>query len=239
MISIENKNVFASVLTAFVRLSKIYGTHQRTIKIMLKLKNFQIARAIIVISLFAIFSSACSSLNQNNSSVSQTNVNISQPQRRPTRDPNAVKYFESVEEIAKIKAAFAEKIGGEVKILEMNLAENYSEIQAQDPRKPENVDQYTYRDGAMEKVVPVKISGSGKLEDNLFNINDVATEKIPDLVREAMERSKDLEDPKPSLVRLELDHKGKPEINVSISSTRKNALMVCDAKGNVIRYQRY
>ena len=79
----------------------------------------------------------------------------------------------------------------------MNLAENYAQIQAQDPQKLENVDQYTYRDGAFERIVPVKISGDVKLEDNLISLNDVALEKIPDLVREAMERSKDLENPNP------------------------------------------
>lgn len=110
------------------------------------------------------------------------------------------------------------------------MAENYAQIQAQDPQKLENADQYTYRDGAFERIVPVKISGDGKLEDNLISLNDVALEKIPDLVRESMERSKDLENPKPSLVRIELDHKGKPEINVSINSTRKNALMVWTPK---------
>ena len=206
---------------------------------MLIQKKSQVAFSLVAVALIVGSSLACSFLRQNTSSVSQTNVNISQPQGRPTRDPNAPKYYESVEELNKIKAAFKEKIGGELKILEMNLAENYSQIQAQDPNKPENVDQYTYRDGAMEKVVPVKISGSGKLEDNLFKLDDMPLEKIPDLVREAMERSKDLEEPKPSLVRLDLNHQGKPEIHVSITSTRKNALMVCDAKGNVIRYQRY
>jgi len=201
-------------------------------------KKFQIAFSIFFFSLI-LGSSACSYLRQNNSPDSQTNVNALQPQRRPTRDPNAPKYYESVEEIGKIKAAFKERIGGEVKILEMNLAENYSQIQAQDPNKPENVDQYTYRDGALEKVVPVKISGSGKLEDNLFKLDDIALEKIPELMRDTMERSKDLEDPKPSLVRIDLNHQGKVEIHLNVNSARKNAYMVCDAKGKFIRYQRY
>jgi len=117
---------------------------------MLLSKPFQTALAIAGISLIVGLSGACNILRQNDSSVSQANANLIQPQGRPTRDPNAVKYFESVEEINRIKAAFAEKIGGEIKVLEMNLSENYAQIQAQDPKKPENVDQYAYRDGAME-----------------------------------------------------------------------------------------
>jgi len=205
---------------------------------MLSLKPFQIALVITGIFL-TIGSSACSFLRQNNSSVSQSNVNASQPQRRPTRDPNAVKYFESVEEMNKIKAVFAEKIGGELKVMDFTVAENYAITQAQSPQNPENIDQYSYRNDAFEKVVPVKLSGDGKLEDNLFNINDVALEKIPELVREAMERSKDLENPKPQLVRVALDNKGKINISVAINSTRKNASLDADAKGNITGYSRF
>jgi len=200
---------------------------------MLLPKSFQFALAIVGISV-VVGASACN-LSGNNTSVSQSN--IAQPQGRPTRDPNAVKYFESVEEINRSKAAFAEKIGGEIKITKMRIYEDYSEIQAQNPQKPENVDRYTYRNGALEKVVPVQIIGSGNLEDNLFKLNDVAIEKIPELVREAMERSKDLENPKILVVQIVLSTTGIPQILVNVNSTRKNAMMTCDFKGNIISYQ--
>lgn len=183
--------------------------------------------------------SACNLIRQNDASANQSNAAASEPATRPTRDPNAPKYFESVEEINRIKSAFVDKIGGEVKILHLNLGEAYAEIQAQDPKKPENVDEYTYRNGALEKVVPVKLSGPGKLEDNLFKLNDVALEKIPELVRDALERSKDLENPKSSLVRIELSNDGKIEIHANVSSDRKNAFLVSDAKGKFIEYRRY
>lgn len=198
-------------------------------------KNLQTALIIVGVSV-TIGSSACN-LAGDKSSVSQSNIVL--PQRRPTRDPNAVKYFESVEEINKIKAVFAEKVGGDLKVLYMNLDDNYAEIQAQNPQKPENVDQFSYRDDAFERTMPVKISGSGKLEDNLIDLKDVALEKIPDLVRDAMERSKDLEDPKPSSVRIDMSSAGKVQINININSTRKNASLVCDAKGGFVRYSRY
>lgn len=195
----------------------------------------------IVFTFVGVFStlllfSACNLMRQNEAPVNQP-IAVSSP--RPTRDPNAPKYFESVEEINRIKKAFAEKVGGEMKVLHLNMSENYADIQAQDPRKPENVDEYVYRNGAIEKVVPVKLSGPGKLEDNLFKLDDVALEKIPELVREAMERSKDLENPKPSLVRIELSSDGKIEVHANISSDRKNAYLVSDAKGKIIEYRRY
>jgi hypothetical protein len=99
-------------------------------------KIFQTALAVAGASL--IVGAAACNLAGNKSSVGQSNIIL--PQARPTRDPNAVKYFESVEEINKLKAAFTEKIGGEVKILEMSVAENYAQMQVQDPQKLENVD---------------------------------------------------------------------------------------------------
>lgn len=203
---------------------------------MAKLKVLRIVLSAVGIFPLLFFFSACNPPLQYQNPGNQP-INASSP--RPTRPPNAAKYFESVEEINKIKTAFTEKVGGDVKILYLNLSENYSEIQAQDPKKPENVDQYSYRDGAIEKVLPVKLSGSGKLEDNLFKLNDVALEKIPELVRDAMERSKDLENPKPSLVRIELSRDGKIEIHSNISSDRKSAYLVSDAKGKFVEYRRY
>lgn len=197
-------------------------------------KTFLFVLSILSVSFLG---SSCST--PNNQAVNGLDANSAQPQRRPTRAPDAVKYFESVEEINKIKAVFAEKVGGELKVLYLNLDDNYAEIQAQNPQKPENVDQYSYRDDAFERVLPVKISGSGKLEDNLFNLKDVALEKIPELMRDAMERSKDLENPQPSSVRIELNHEGKVEIDLNVNSTRKNAFLVADAKGKFIRYTRY
>lgn len=195
--------------------------------------------SLFVLGILSILSPCLSCSSANNQAVSGSNVNSSYPQKRPTRAPDAVKYFESVEEINKIKATFAEKVGGELKVLYLNLHDNYAEIQAQNPQKPENVDQYSYRDDAFERVLPVKISGSGKLEDNLFNLNDVALEKIPELMRDALERSKDLEDPKPSGVRIDINSRGKLEIHLNVSSTRKNAFLVADAKGKFVEYTRY
>lgn len=200
-------------------------------------KSFQTALFAAAI-FFAAGFSACKTADGNSSAV-QPNP-VATPFVRPTRDPNAVDYFESADQINRIKAAFTEKIGDDVKFISFQINENYAITKAQDPKKPENVDEYTYRDGAMEKVVPVKLSGPGKLEDNLINLNDVALDKIPELVREALARSKDLEGAKAVQVRVAPDiMKGKPQISVDIVATRKNAMLVSDEKGKIISYKTF
>lgn len=200
---------------------------------MLFAKYFQTALAIT--SVFIVASSSACNFSDGNSSVGQSNINQSFGQ--PKRDPNAVKYFESVEEINRSKAAFAEKIGGDIKITSMRIYEDYVEMQAQDPQKPENVDRYTYRNGALDKVDPVELIGGGKLEDNLFKLNDVAIEKIPELTREAMERSKNMENPKILVVQIVLSVSGIPEILVNVKGTRKHVMLTSDIKGNIISYR--
>lgn len=202
---------------------------------MFTVKYFQ--TALLIACAFLISgAAACSSAGSNSPSAT---TGAATPFVMPTRDPNAVKYFQSVEEIKKIKSAFSEKAGGELKVMDFILAENYAVTKAQDPKKPENVDEYTYRDGALEKVVPVRLSGPGKLEDNLLKLDDIALEKIPDLVREAAERSKDLENPEVVLVRIAPSFRGKPEINVDVRSARKNAMLTSDGKGNIVEYKTY
>ena len=198
---------------------------------------------LIAIFALVIVVSACNFLKSNDST---GQPNSGYPQQQPTRDANAVPYFSSVEEINKIKAVFTEKVGGDIKPLYIYFLSDYAELQAQDPKKPENVDQYSYRNDVFERQIPVKLSGPGKLKDNLFNLNDVALEKIPELVKDALERSKDLENPKVSIVRIALDpsfitqkSKNKPEIRINIEGTRKNASMTADAQGKVLDYHKY
>lgn len=201
----------------------------------------------IAVGITAILSfSGCNFIGSNNSAggLSSNSPNL---QARPTRDPNAVNYFESVEELNKMKAAFAERVGGKMKVLYIQMGENYAEIQAQDPNKPENVDQYRYRNGEMEKVLPVKLSGPGKLENSLFDYDDVNLDKIPELVAEAKKRAKDLEGMKASGLRIERglmivrkpSDANEPMINISVSGTRKGAYLKADLKGNNLEYKEY
>lgn len=91
-------------------------------------------------------------------------------------------------------AKFKEKIGGRVKALTLTTyspkySGGFAVLQAQDPQKPENIDSYEYKnDGTVTGPTPVTVSGSGKLEDNLFDLDEVNFAATPALAKEAVSR---------------------------------------------------
>ena len=85
--------------------------------------------------------------------------------------------------------AFKGKVGEDFKGLQItvnfNSASNRAELQAQDPAKPANVDAYEYTGTDVDGPTPVKLTGDGSLEENLFAASEVAWEKLPDLFEQA------------------------------------------------------
>jgi hypothetical protein len=84
--------------------------------------------------------------------------------------------------------AFKGKLG-EFKALELtvnfNSASSRAQLEAQDPAKPANVDAYEFTGSAVSGPEPVKLTGDGNLEENLFSVTEVAWEKLPDLFEQA------------------------------------------------------
>jgi hypothetical protein len=60
-----------------------------------------------------------------------------------------------------------------------------AEVQAQDPAKPANVDEYTVKDGSVSKPVPVKLTGDGSLEENVFDPSTIAWDKLQSMMNQA------------------------------------------------------
>lgn len=91
-------------------------------------------------------------------------------------------------------AKFKEQIGGPVKALSLTTyspkySGGFAVLQAQDPKKPENIDSYEYKnDGTVAGPTPVTVSGSGKLEDNLFDLDEVNFAATEALAKEAVSR---------------------------------------------------
>ena len=85
---------------------------------------------------------------------------------------------------AKLVKQYEQHLGGPFKALKLSLYPTYAFLEAQDPNAPKNVDQYPFRNGAIEESEPVRLSFvRGKLEDNLFDPREVALEKLPELIR--------------------------------------------------------
>jgi hypothetical protein len=84
--------------------------------------------------------------------------------------------------------AFKAKLG-EFKALELTVNFNSSgsraQLQAQDPAKPANVDAYVFTGKAVSGPEPVKLTGDGSLEENLYSVTEVAWDKLPAMFDEA------------------------------------------------------
>jgi hypothetical protein len=158
----------------------------------------------------------------------------------PVPMPAAEDFFES-DVLTEFEPKMTEKIGGEVKALDLSVYENFVKIQVQDPQKKENVDSYDYKNGIISEPVPVRLYGGGSLEQNLFKLKEVNLARIPELIDEAREKSQELEGAKVThvIVKKELPFSNKVKIRVYLSGTRKSAWLVADADGKVIEYKTF
>ncbi len=140
----------------------------------------------------------------------------------------------TAERLPKVLAAYHQALPGKIRVLDLKIYERYARMQVQDPAKPENVDQYDYR-GRVSDLVPVKLAGHGDLEDNLFDLDEVALDRIPALVEEAAARMP-MEGATMGyvLVRRGLPFSKDVQITIFMDGTRKSGRLKADAKGRVI-----
>src|SRR5436305_14956195 len=136
--------------------------------------------------------------------------------------------------LPKVIAAYHKALPGKVRALDLKIYEHYASIQAQDPAKPENVDQYDYR-GRVSEPIPVKLHGHGDLDDNLFDLDEIAFDRIPALVEKAVARMP-MEGGAVGyiLVRRGLPFTNGVRITVYLDGTRKSGIVKADAKGRVL-----
>ena len=131
-------------------------------------------------------------------SAANTSSNSGTDNRRSTDPPtgkkSGEKLYESKSQLHEFLTALTTAVGTEnPKLLKLSFYDSYAMAEVQDPAKPENIDGYTWRDGKLSPPNPVKILGSGKIEDNVFPLKDVNVEGLPDLTEELMAKLKDVE----------------------------------------------
>lgn len=80
------------------------------------------------------------------------------------------------------------RVGGSAQALELVIYRHRLVLQAQDPKDPRRVLQYRYQDGRISDAVEVELRGTGMLEDNLFPLDKVNLQGVPDLCDEALRR---------------------------------------------------
>lgn len=137
--------------------------------------------------------------------------------------------------------AFEKELGELPMATEVYLYEgDYAIGEFQDPDQPENLDSYTYRDGALEPPAPVHVSqfDIDNFPNVMFGLDEVNWAAVPLLVSEALARlGPQIEGAEVSAVsvhRLGSLDQGKPTFSVSVSGTRRNGSMRATADGTVI-----
>ncbi len=153
----------------------------------------------------------------------------------PPVPPPALSYYEgthAAEGIQQIRA----KVGEPFRVLKISIDDDSIMLQAQDPKKPENVDEYWLTRGVLKPSTPVRLFGQTDqetLEANLFDPADVDFTKIPDLVREADAKIQ-LEGREMSGVSINRDmfDEHRPiQVDVDYNGTRKHGYLRADRKG--------
>jgi len=170
-------------------------------------------------------------------------VNLAVP--TPERTKPAGPLWEEPQ-FSKMMAEYQKALPGKRHALVFTIDADSAQLQVQDPAKPENVDAYQCHDGQLQGPIPVRLYGGGKLEDNLFDWDQVAVDRIPALVKTAKEKVPleggkviEVKVRQDEEVHIDLQHGGPPmiqvlRIHVALEGTRRIGALVADAKGNVI-----
>ena len=127
------------------------------------------------------------------------------------------------------------KTGPEARALKLIVFSDRIVLQVQDQSRPKNVDQYVFRSGAVEGPVPVKLKGTGKLEDNLFPLSEAKLDIIQPLITRAIEAAR-VEDGQVTKVVLKrnLPKSMDVQFRVYIVGPRRDATVDADKDGRVL-----
>lgn len=191
------------------------------------------ALAVLILA-FAVL--GCRNLTKRTSYSNNNNRGTTSTPTRTNADENLFEQGRMKE----VVAMFEKEVGGDTKVLQFTIYKNFSTLQAQDPNKPENVDEYTYRNGKVDKR-PVKLYGSGKLEDNLFPLSDVNMDAVSTLADEIQNKAKEngiegAKDPY-MIIKKNLPFSNKVIWRLYLSGTRKDVRIEADVNGKVTKVE--
>lgn len=155
----------------------------------------------------------------------------------PSQPARLVSYYEgtnAADAVAQVRA----KVGEPFRVLNVSIYRDRVTLQAQDPKKKENVDEYVVESGVLKPPKPVHLIGIGAddaktLEANLFDPATVDLAKIPDLIHEADQKVQ-IEGRTFGGVDIRRDmfeSDGPVRIDMDYSGTRKNGYLRTDRHG--------
>lgn len=124
---------------------------------------------------------------------------------------------------------------GPILVTSFDLYDHYAIFEAQDPRKPENLDRYTYRDGVLEDSEPVHVDQSllDDLPNRLFALSEVNWAAISTLSETALVQLQ-IEDADVNHLGVDRGFDGGAvQLSLSVSGPRRSGSVEATADGTV------
>lgn len=156
--------------------------------------------------------------------------------------PKKGQYFEG-DGAQKAAQAIKDKIGKPFKVVEIFVDEDEFRVQAQDPSKPKNVDEYKYIAGFVTGPTPVQLGGMvDDAEKSSFPFDDIDFSAVPKFCKAALDRA-GIEGGK--IYRLTFQRGfaltddgagalGNARWHIEINGARENVTAAADPKGNLL-----
>ena len=137
-----------------------------------------------------------------------------------------------------VAAPFKAKIGGPVRVVELDVFPDHVAAQIQDPKRRGNVDAYELRDGVVGDGAPVKFVGTAPtakdLDEAVVDLAVVNLAALPRMVKDATAQLK-IDDGKATHVVLKRNRpfNNDASFRVFVSGPRKDGLVEYDAAGKL------
>jgi uncharacterized RDD family membrane protein YckC len=96
------------------------------------------------------------------------------------------------------------RVGAPLSVLDLQVENGSIRLQVQDPKRPENVDQFEWRQGVLDGPRPVQLLGSGNLAASLYPISAVDLAQIPAFTQAALAKL-GIEEARPTSLRIRME----------------------------------
>lgn len=157
------------------------------------------------------------------------------PRAEPSAAPQAAPSLLLAANLLPALDLLKRQAGPNIQALELDAYPDHLVLKARDLALPARVLQHVYRDGRLEKPVPVRLLGAGKLDENLFPLSDAQLDAIPELCRSAV-KTVDERFGKVShvLLRRNLPLDENVQFRVYVQSPAKDGYVDADASGKLL-----
>ena len=157
------------------------------------------------------------------------------PNARAVAAPEKAPAVDLFVDASDLTAQLRKAVDGRVMIDELTLYRDSATLFIQDPRRKENIDSYSYRDGKLKPPEPVKLSGDytqASLDADMFPLESVDFKLIPTMIEDARTRLK-MPEGKVTVLTLKRDSEFSGEVRwrVGVTDVRHTGSVEYDLKG--------